>query len=523
MKRLISSCIAICIGSVAFAAAAQTEQPPSIPRLAPICQFALGAGGSNLISREIDGAAIKTLDDFRSATSTREYGAKLVKGGDFAGWDFSKVPLDYVCFQESNLAGASFVGAKGRGTGFVKTDLTGADFRSAAIPWVLFRDAKLKDVDAQEASFSEGQFDGGWFEGSVSGWNIDGANMSGFQFDCGITLDDGCPVYQGGDPISAKETDFTRATLHSFGLFGIVADRAILDGTIVGPSQYSDLEKANIRGDIILRGGKEDIRLSPIEAVRLRSTNARRRARNANASFDCSKARSKSEKNICGEFESDLRALDREVAKLYNFAKREKPGVQARQIDWLRGRNKCDDAEYISDCLRASYRLRKGQLLVDIGETDWLEPGEEALFVDELLPVSFGFSKTPYFKKIIPALVGASMTEILVRRGQDGLYSIRGSAIGANAHLCSLSASHLYFDKKTGWYVPVSEGKAQPVFRIFDGRLEIFANGRPDYEKYPDAGNYMSCGMRASFGEVIRIDADEATTSRIRKSLEETM
>jgi len=33
----------------------------------------------------------------------------------------------------------------------------------------------------------------------------------------------------------------------------------------------------------------------------------------------------------------------------------------------------------------------------------------------------------------------------------------------------------------------------------------------------------MSCGMRASFGEMIRIDAGEALIDRYRKSLNEEM
>jgi len=115
------------------------------------------------------------------------------------------------------------------------------------------------------------------------------------------------------------------------------------------------------------------------------------------------------------------------------------------------------------------------------------------------------------------------MTEILIERASDGLYAIKGSAVGANAHLCSLSASHLYFDKASGWYIPVSEGPAIPIFRIIDGRLEIFADGKPDYEKYPEAADFMSCGMRASFGETIRLDAGEEVIERYRKSLNEVM
>jgi len=98
-----------------------------------------------------------------------------------------------------------------------------------------------------------------------------------------------------------------------------------------------------------------------------------------------------------------------------------------------------------------------------------------------------------------------------------------GSAVGANAHLCIIAASHLYFDKQSGWYIPVSEGPAIPIFRIFDDRLEIFANGRPDHEKYPEAADFMSCGMRASFAETIRVDVEDELIERYRKSLNEEM
>ena len=298
---------------------------------------------------------------------------------------------------------------------------------------------------------------------------------------------------------------------------------ALLDQTIIGPGQLPDVAQAEFRGDIIFRGGVEDVRLTAEEAQILLAENAGMKAVKDRPSFDCSKAATKVEAEICGEYASDLRLADRDIAALYQRAQAVDSGVQAGQLTWLKQRDLCAATEYLSDCIRESYSLRKGQLLSLLGETEWLAPGESALFVDDVLPLPASFRQSELFAKITPVLVGASMTEILIERSDQGLYSIKGSAVGANAHMCSIEASHLYFDQQSGWYIPVSEGPAIPIFRIFDDRLEIFAAGRPDYEQYPQASGFMSCGMRASFGETIRIDVGDALIENYRKSLNEEM
>ena len=473
--------------------------------------------------REIDGASIKTVSDFMRMTATREAGLKIISGGDFSGWDFSEIPLANICFDNSKLTNTNFSHVRAHGIGFIKSDLTGSNLRGAKMPGIMFRNANLADVVAQDADFSGGHFDGGWFEGSVEGWNIDRANMSGFVFECGITVPDGCPVYQGGKTMSAQGTDFSDAILHSFGLYDIDLTGAILDQTIIAPRQLPYLAQAEFRGAVILRGSGSDVPVAADEARYLLAETAGQKAVEERPSFDCARAGSKVEREICGEYASDLRAADREIASLYRQAKEHDAGVRASQRAWLKQRNLCGVAEYPSDCIRESYSARKGQLLGLLGEKQWLVRGEAALFIDDLLPLPAAVAGTELFARITPVLVGASMSEILIERGDDGLYSIKGSAVGANAHLCSIYASHLYFDKKSGWYIPVSEGAAIPIFRIWDGRLEIFADGRPDYEKYPEAGDYMSCGMRASLGETIRINASAELIERYRKSLNEQM
>jgi uncharacterized protein YjbI with pentapeptide repeats len=509
--------------ALAETGAARAETVVAEPSCASAYGDIWGESEPDVARRAIAGEQIKNLSDFLRMTDRRAAGVTIVKGGNFAGWDFGGTSLAGLCFEETDLAGANFAHASAPGIGFIKSDLTEADMTGAVMPGVLFRNAGLKNVMAMGADFSNGHFDGGWFEGSVEGWTIEGANMTGFAFDCGITVPDGCPVYQGGAAISARGTDFSHASLHSFGLYDVELAGAVLDQTIIGPRQLPYLAKAEFRGDIILRGGGSDVRLTAEDAQILLAENGQQKAAEDHASFDCAKAASKVEQEICGEYASDLRAADRDMAALYQRAKAADSGVRASQLAWFKQRNLCAAAKYPSDCIRESYSLRKGQLLGLLGENDWLARGKSALFIDDLLPFPAAFIRSDLYARIAPVLIGASMTEILIERADDGLYAIKGSAVGANAHLCSIYATHLYFDKQSGWYIPVSEGTAIPIFRIFDDRLEIFASGRPDYEKYPEAADFMSCGMRASFSETIRINASDELIESYRKSLNEEM
>ena len=520
LLRLVFTGMALGGASVASAEAAESQSGFG-------CQSAYGdiwaEDFTDAPHREIDGASVQTPSDFMRMTGTREAGLKIIKGGDFSGWDFSGTSFPGVCFEESDLSGANFAGASASGVGFVKADLSGANMNGVHMSGVLFRNAGLRDVAAKGADFSRGHFDGGWFEGSVEGWDLDGADMTGFTFACGITVPDGCPVYQGGAKMSAKGADFTDATLHSFGLHAVDLAGARIDRTIIGPRQLPDLARSDFRGAIILRGGLSDVSLTAEEARQLVTANAAQEAADAQPSFDCAKAASTVEREICGEYASDLRVADRDIAILYKRAKSIDASVIASQRAWLKQRNLCGVAEYPADCIRKSYGDRKGQLLGLLGENQWLTRGEAALFIDDVLPLPADVVGSELFARISPILVGASMTEILIERADDGLYEIKGSSVGANAHLCSIYASHLYFDMETGWYIPVSEGRAIPIFRILDNRLEIFANGRPDYKLYPEAGDFMSCGMRAGLDETIRVNASDELIESYRKSLSEEM
>ncbi|MEO9470336.1 pentapeptide repeat-containing protein [Parasphingorhabdus sp.] len=481
------------------------------------------AGRRGVKLANIKGEELNTPEELRETVNRPGIEATIITGGQFKSWDFSGYRLRPTCFVDADLSESNWAGATIQAPAFVRTNLRNSDFSHADISHVRFHNADLTGANMRDAQLGRGKFTGGWFEGGIAGWIVDRANLQGFIFDCGITVPDGCPVYQGGDPMSARGTDFSGATLHSFGLFSIDVEGAIFDETIVDPDQLPDLRGANFQGDLVLRGGAAYVSVSPAEASALLEASSDQQVIASNPSFDCSDARSKVEEEICGEYADGLRQLDRDVATLYKRAKAMEAKVRKSQLAWLKQRNKCNAEEYAIDCIRSSYSERKGRLLGMLGETNWLRKGQDALFTDEVLALPGDYRDSDLYRKIAPVLAGSSMTQILVQRDDDGLNSIAGSAVGANAHLCNLRAEKLYLDTDTGWYVPVSEGPVIPIFRIMDGRLEVYKNGRPDYEKDSGVLDFMSCGMRASFPATLRIAADDATMEQVRKSFAEQM
>jgi uncharacterized protein YecT (DUF1311 family) len=146
------------------------------------------------------------------------------------------------------------------------------------------------------------------------------------------------------------------------------------------------------------------------------TAHAAQRVAEAEPSFDCGKAASRVEQEICGEYASNLRAADRTIAALYKRAKAKDAGVKTSQRAWLKQRNLCGVAEYPADCIRESYSTRKEQLLGLLGGQHWLARGEAALFVDDVLPLPAAMAGSGLFAKIAPALVGASMTGFMRSR-----------------------------------------------------------------------------------------------------------
>ena len=456
--------------------------------------------------RTVDGTRIGSPQDL--ARAVRE--GAIVQGGTFAGWTFSRIALSNACFVEADLSRTDWTDARAAGIGFIRSNLTDAVMTGIRAPGVLFRDANLANVRADKADFSNGQLEGGWFEGSVDGWVLDGADLSGFQFSCGITLSDGCPLYGSDRRISARGANLTRARLssfHRYGLTDIDLDGARLDRTEISPAQLASLKGRMISHPLVLVGGDMTLALSAAEAQALVDDAAIAASTAGGPSFDCAKAASPAERLVCQPDQTELADADRALARLFGEARKTRPALIAEQRQWLKRRDGCMSGEYPSDCLRSAYAERRGQLIGLLGERDWLARGEAALFIDDELPLSEAMRASPLFARIAPLLVQASMGHAYVERRADGLYAASGESVGANAHLCSLAAEGMRLDPATGWY-GVSEGEAKRPIRIIqiDGDwLRVFADGHPYGEEAEGSSDYASCGARAAFGPMRRI------------------
>lgn len=87
------------------------------------------------------------------------------------------------------------------------------------------------------------------------------------------------------------------------------------------------------------------------------------------ASFNCNKARTKTEHAICGN--SSLSSLDSQLAGLYKQALimscSGQKSVRRAQLSWIAGRNACGGSIV---CLRNAYNDRISELLIEIDTSE---------------------------------------------------------------------------------------------------------------------------------------------------------
>jgi uncharacterized protein YjbI with pentapeptide repeats len=409
------------------------------------CQALLGALHDQPEDSRLPGLVQgATLKDAKALVELRRArGEKVVpiRGGDFSGADFRGVRLDRICFLGTRLTGSKWRGARLSGSAFVGADLSGADLRETHMSRILFRNSDLKNANAQRSILKGGRFDGGWGQGSVEGFRLDYSDLTGFRFECGITLDDGCPI-DGG------RLTLRGAILRDSNLF-LNADvaGARIDRTRVSPAELPDLRSASLEGPVIVTGGEAAI---PLTAQEYRSL-------------------------------------------LPHF--REPP-----------------DPEPLTD--------EGGERLAGAS------PGAAFYFVDHPETFADSFRAHPLYKRLLPALMGASWSRVAVKVNADGTIDASGEAIGANAHSCSLDAAGLRFDPATGWYsadqpgdadVPEPwRGKPMPVLRFRGGRADVWRMGRGgDGEGDPRESDFASCGARAAFSPMIRVPLSTEEVERL--------
>lgn len=463
-------------------------------------------------------AAFASPDAFARAVTATGGKPILITGADLSGWDMRSPGrvLPNLCFVRSNLAGSRWDDVDLTGSAFVRSDLSGARFDFATLPGVLLRDSRLAGTIMRMADLTGGNLDGGWFAdlsevagsgdtaSSLDGWILQDADLTGFRFECGIEVYNGCPLERSIVLTRARLTGTDLSAFPGWGGFGVA--EAMLDRTVIGPDQLRYFAEARQIGPVILSGQDQQLELD-IDATRALIAGYRAAAEHdITPSFSCAQAGVSAERLVCSPegLDAGLPMRDRQLAAAFGAARNTRPAALAEQRAWLQARNQCKTVE----CIVQSYDQRLATLLGQAGIPASLETGKPVLFVETSVVPRLDDDQAELLSKVSPVLVAAADQWIVVTRKPDGALEAVGQAIGANAHICSLDASGLRLDRKTGWFSLFdAAGMATPAIRLVGDRIEVFANGRLDYEAWPDA-DFVSCGARASFADGVRIEAD---------------
>jgi uncharacterized protein len=524
MHDFFRSAILLCALVTAVQAHAENNKKPSAPLAS--CQISAGdVYDEKERATAIDGKILTSPKLLVSKIAQQNMdGRKVaveVSGGDFTGWDFSRITLNNVCFNDSVMKNTTWDDATLNGVGFIKVDLEGASFKASKMPYVMLRETILKDADMSGAVLTAGKLDGGW-GGSLEKWNLTSADMRHFRFVCSITISDGCPIDRDG--IKLDNANLTSAEIDGYYLTDVSSKNTVFDNTIVSLWQLPMLSSAAVKGPVRVRGGGEVARITPAEVVTLNAAFNAGEVQETKASFDCAKAATAAEKVICETYQTDLRNMDRYLASVYKRAFARDPAIANTQKLWIKRRDMCS-GEDAARCIMDEYIRRIAQLELVAGTADPLGIGETALYISQRINFTPEFSKTALFRRLTPVIIGDSNAQITLIRNKNGSYSISGEAVGANAHMCDAGGDNLRLDRTSGWFSgrPVRDDDAKmanpdsrplvPAFRIQGDVLYVFGDGHADYEKYPVT--FASCGMRAYFSDMHRIDAPEETVRAV--------
>ncbi len=216
-----------------------------------VTEQALAAG-----ARSVDGTSLRSVADLVELRRSTD-ALLIIRDLRLPGADFRDVRLHRLCFVDSDLSNSDWRGAEAPGIGFIRSSLARARMERARLPRLLIRDSDLTHVEATGASLAGGRMDGGW-AGAVSNLRLDRGDMNGFRFECGITIEDGCPT---DGEISLRGADLEGASLFR----NADLAEARINATEVDLWELETIRRARIEGPVILRGGVQRVRIEPHE------------------------------------------------------------------------------------------------------------------------------------------------------------------------------------------------------------------------------------------------------------------
>ena len=504
--------------AAALALAAQEPEAPE-PPASDLCALpgeapaAARAGWAIIEAGEITNPS-DLADALRAAPQGQR---RVVQGGSFKDSDMRKVAplLAGACLVYTELDGSNWEGTEIPGLRLVRASMIGAKAARARWPGLSTTGVDLQGADFTGADLAGLRFVSSWQGADFAETSFRSANLTGASFACGITIDvwciNGAPDFAGAD--------LTQADISGLWLWEAknVAG-AVLNGTIIAPAAFAYLGEARISGP--LRMAKDftspyqteagETYQPPVaditadEARTLIAAVVAETREDDHPSFDCAKAVARTEKLICGEYETALRALDRDLAAVWAAVRAAGKGDLAAQRRWLATRSTCGDDR---TCLHALYRARIAVLRAKLGPGIALAPGESVTYHEDTFPLPEAMRSGALYQRILPVLRDASGQRITLTGKSDGSLAAEGDALGTNAHMCSLGVEAARFDPKTGWWSARTEGGVKvPLFRVEGRRIVLRYSGNSGNTP-EEAMEFIGCGMRASFDDGIDLEA----------------
>ena len=183
--------MAFAILLAALAAALQPTAP------AGSCQAALGPIGEGIeeaaLPGQVDGATIRGRVGLVLLRQTRGDALITVRGGNFARADFRRDRCTNICLASAPTSPAP-TGAATDAAGDRLRACQSQRCRLARRPPAGRADPQrhMENANGEGAVLAGGRLDGGSRSTAASRFNLDRADLTGFRFECGIMLDDGC-------------------------------------------------------------------------------------------------------------------------------------------------------------------------------------------------------------------------------------------------------------------------------------------------------------------------------------------
>lgn len=532
-----------------FAMAFSTAQgPASLP--AGSCQDIAGSlsGEGAKMPVGIDGSQITSSRALNKIIRDHPYGMPLViKGGDFSGWSMgltwrplfgSKKFLNNVCFVDTKMANTNWLEAQTSGIGFINVDLTDAVMDEAELPFVLFRNATLKGVQAKGADFSYGKLDGGW-SSSITNLNIEDADLTGFRFVCGSNEINGCPFDRGG--IKASRANLTNASILGFSVLDADFTQARIEGIELGVEQLGQLNGAVALGPVRLHGGPF------MQVASAQEFNALRANRNSAVVADtrCDAPKDPLLIAICTDPTRAAMALNDDIANLSAGKTLDKKLSKK----FTKGRQKClklkGDKQL--SCVTTELSEWRQILITNSPPPAWARQPGNIIFARSDLGINKDPVSAALWSRFGTIIIGSAPAFVAAKVDPTGRVSMRGKATGVDKEFCHFNVDNLtyasgvyglslvqpepvVYDKK-GRIKPakkkkLKKGQLPPhlPFMFFNGPTAQLTPNQNNQSVFVDGGvdtnQLVRCNGPIYFGKMEQLQIDNDAFEAVWKSAE---